>query len=307
MTELVPAQRGFPAHHDILGVFFEGRSTATIRAYKADLNAFASYLNVNTSTAAQMLLQSDAGRANEIVLRYRNSMVAVGLKPATINRRIAAVRSLVKLGRTLGVLAWDIEIKGVKNEVYRDTRGPGLDGVRRVLNVLSRRSTPKAIRDTAIVRLMFDLALRCSEVTGLDVEHVDLAAKRVAVKRKGRTAREAMTLPEPTVLALTEWLRVRDDREGALFLNMNRAQKGKRLTSNGVYRIMKRLGQDIGRRLRPHGLRHAAITQALDLTTGDVRSVAKFSSHRSIQTVLLYDDNRTDAAGHVAQLVAESV
>ncbi|MHB0970204.1 MAG: tyrosine-type recombinase/integrase [Thermoanaerobaculia bacterium] len=77
-------------------------------------------------------------------------------------------------------------------------------------------------------------------------------------------------------------------------------------TGNGLYRIVRRLGRDIGRRVRPHGLRHASITAALELTSGDVRSVARFSSHRSIQTVLIYDDARQDAAGEIAKLVAEA-
>jgi integrase/recombinase XerC len=56
--------------------------------------------------------------------------------------------------------------------------------------------------------------------------------------------------------------------------------------------------------VRPHGLRHAAITHALDVAGGDVRRVAKFSRHRDLRTLTIYDDNRTDLAGEVAALVA---
>jgi integrase/recombinase XerC len=51
-------------------------------------------------------------------------------------------------------------------------------------------------------------------------------------------------------------------------------------------------------------LRHAAITEALDVTGGDVRRVQKFSRHRDVRTLTTYDDNRTDMAGEVAKMVA---
>ncbi|HVT40002.1 MAG TPA: hypothetical protein VHE78_13215 [Gemmatimonadaceae bacterium] len=53
-----------------------------------------------------------------------------------------------------------------------------------------------------------------------------------------------------------------------------------------------------------HGLRHAAITHALDVCAGDVRKVQKFSRHRDLRTLTVYDDNRQDVAGEVAKLVA---
>jgi hypothetical protein len=66
------------------------------------------------------------------------------------------------------------------------------------------------------------------------------------------------------------------------------------------------LGRKAGlsKAVRPHGLRHEAITSALDKTNGDVRTVQRFSRHADTRTVLLYDDRRRDVAGDVAKLVA---
>ena len=61
---------------------------------------------------------------------------------------------------------------------------------------------------------------------------------------------------------------------------------------------------DLGLKVWPHGLRHAAITEALDLTGGDVRKVQRFSRHRDLQTLTIYDDARIDMGGEVAKLVA---
>jgi integrase/recombinase XerC len=74
-----------------------------------------------------------------------------------------------------------------------------------------------------------------------------------------------------------------------------------------VYRIVRALGEKAGVRARPHGLRHIAITELLELTGGNVRQVQQFSRHRSVETVLLYDDNRLDRAGALAGRLAEGL
>jgi integrase/recombinase XerC len=74
-----------------------------------------------------------------------------------------------------------------------------------------------------------------------------------------------------------------------------------------VYRIVPLLGDRAGLQARPHGHRHAAITEALGLTGGDVRAVQPFSRHRNAQTLLQYDDSRKDLAGGVARRVAAAV
>ena len=56
----------------------------------------------------------------------------------------------------------------------------------------------------------------------------------------------------------------------------------------------------------PHGIRHTAITEALNLTQGDVRAVQRFSRHRDVRVLTIYDDNRTDLGGKVARMVASN-
>jgi integrase/recombinase XerC len=92
-----------------------------------------------------------------------------------------------------------------------------------------------------------------------------------------------------------------------LFLNFDRAGKGARLTGAGLYAMLKNLGASVGLVVRPHGLRHSAITAALDATGGDVRRVQRFSRHRDLRVLTVYDDARRDMAGEVANLVAETL
>ena len=93
---------------------------------------------------------------------------------------------------------------------------------------------------------------------------------------------------------------------GPLFANLDRGHHGERLTGAGLYRMVRELGEVAGIRVRPHGLRHAAITEALERTKGDLRAVQRFSRHRDLRLLLVYDDNRQDLGGAVARFVAES-
>jgi integrase/recombinase XerC len=289
----------------LIAAFLAGRSPQTLRAYSQDLGDFSAFLGVATpEAAAWLLLGQGQGEANGIGLAYRAQMLERGLAPATVNRRLAAVRSLVALARMLGLSSVRLEVPGVKAEMYRDTRGPGAAGVRHLLGLLDGRDGAKAVRDRAIVRCLFDLGLRRGEVVGLDLVHLDLAAGTMDVLGKGRTGRERLSLPEPTCAALAAWVAARGQEPGPLFLNFDHAGKGQRLTGTSIYRIVRALGSQAGLTVHPHGLRHAAITEALDLTRGDVRAVQRFSRHRDLRVLTVYDDTRRDLGGEVARLVA---
>src|SRR5262249_36647252 len=132
----------------LLAAFLRGRKAETIKAYQADLEDFRVFVQASTlDHATSLLLARGLGQANALVLDYKARLIERKLTPATINRRLAALRSLVKLARILGLIPWRLEIQGMKMEGYRDTRGPGRIGFRDMLHVLDRRKDTKAIRD----------------------------------------------------------------------------------------------------------------------------------------------------------------
>lgn len=292
----------------LVDAFLRGRKQTTIDAYAHDLEDFAAFDGASSSTeAAERLVSLPHGEANAIALGYRSSLIERKLSPATINRRLAALRSLVKLGRTLGLVAWTLEVESVKSEKYRDTRGPSDELVTKLIQALRTRIDAKGRRDEAIIRCLYDLALRRGEVASLDLEHLDLVGGTVAILGKGRTQRETLTLPASTKTALEAWLQVRGNEAGPLFVALDRSSHGGRLTGDGVWHVVSELGADLGVKLRPHGLRHSAITKALDLTHGDVRKVQRFSRHKDLRVLTVYDDARQDLAGEVASLVSGSM
>lgn len=290
---------------DLLEAFLAGRSAATLRAYDQDLRDFQAFLGSDTvKDAASVLVGSAPGAANALALAYKTDLQRRGLSPASINRRLAALRSLVKMARTLGLVTWSLEVDGLQSAPIKDSRGPGLVGFQRLLEELEGRKDEKAVRDRAILWLLYGLALRRGEVVSLDLADLDLENGTLRIQGKGRSYKEALSLPPKVKAALALWLEVRGSEQGPLFTNFDRRGGRGRLTGTGLYKLVQELGAGAGMTVRPHGLRHAAITRALDLTNGDVRSVQKFSRHKNIQTVVLYDDSRRDMGGAVARLVA---
>jgi integrase/recombinase XerC len=313
-TSLVPitaataVQRPLDAHV-LIARWQEGRSPYTVRAYGRDLAYFARWSEASAAgEAISRLLTGSMGEANERLHAYRGAMLDEGLAPATVNRRLSALRSIIRLGRTFGLISWSVEIDGVKGKAFRDTAGPGVDGVTAVKRQAAQHVRPaKAARDVAIVRVLFDLALRRGEVAGLELEHFDARASRLSILGKGRREREWRTLPPRTLAALNTWLKYRGKKPGPLFINFHFANKGlDRLEANGIYWVVRSLADKAEIRARPHGMRHTSITAGLDRTR-DPRKVRQHARHASMDTTMLYDDARADFAGEVARIVSETL
>lgn len=297
-----------PDMGQLLEAFLDGRSEHTRRMYTQDLEDFRAFAQKDSLKAvASFFLQLPQYEANRVAIAYQTSLKKRQLAPATINHRLAALCSLVRLGRLLGFCTFTLTVTRIPVQAYRNTKGPGADGVEAILSALEPPKTDKEKRDYAMLRLMYDLALRRSEVAGLDLKHVNLDKCTLEILGKGRHQTQLLTLPDQTKLALRDWIEERGRAEGPLFTNLSLARKeDNRISTTSLYRMVQKRGEEVGVETRPHGLRHAAITQALDLTHGDVRAVMRYSRHQDMKTLAIYDDNRKDLAGDVARLVADS-
>jgi len=288
----------------LVALWLANRAETTVRAYRADLEGWADWMDRSPAQAVEDLLSLDAGAANALGMAYRAALLAKALSPATINRRLAALRSLVDAARTVGLVTWTLSVSGVRAQAYRDTRGPGVSGYRAMLETLG--SDAQSLRDRALLAMLYTMALRRAEAIALDLEDLDLDGSRAWITAKGKTEREAVTIPARTLEALRSWLEVRGSAPGPVFVSLDRRRSGSpsRLTLNAVSRRVREIGSEAGIRVSPHGLRHAGITRALDLTGGDARRVRALSRHAKLDTLMLYDDARRDAGGEVSALLA---
>lgn len=314
MSNLIPKEninltKAGATNDALVAAFLSGRCEKTILAYRADLKDLQNFIGAATlsETAAQVLRQN-AGDANALVLAYKGQLLARNLKAATINRRLASLRSLVKLARTFGLVNWTLEVSNAKSTTYRDTRGPGRTGFQKILDGISSSNPKKAARDSAILRLLHDLGLRRGEVIALDLADVDLNNSAIAIISKGYTDKTILTLPNVTQITLEIWIGMRGSSPGPLFTNFDRTGKGcGRLVGSSIYRLVRRLGDAAGIKTRPHGIRHTAITEAIKAaqTNGvGLEEVRDFSRHADVRTLMIYRDRERNVQGKLAELVA---
>lgn len=327
-TEIVPVAAAIVAAEDsprlsLIEAFLDSMGAQTRRAYDADLRAFGRFAGSTSHVAVGWLLGLDGGRANEVVLRYRTHMTEAKLSPATIGRRLAAIRSVVRMARMLGVVSWSIEVSDPKVQKYRDTRGPGLSGwraMRVTAEAMADGGLPlrnvhphQGARDLALVHLMRGLALRRSSVIRLDLADVELDGDdpAVLVFEKGKLQKVRRSLSAGPEESLRAWIALRGDWPGPLFHRLDRAaatsstsSSPARLDGSSVWRIVRALGHRAGltRHVRPHGLRHEAITTAIE-RGAPLPDVQVFAGHADPRTTMLYYDRTRNAAGQVAKLI----
>lgn len=294
----------------MLTTFLSGRTSNTLDAYKRDLASFAAFMdpNVPPNVVLTAFLMSAQGDANQSAMRYRNYLLDHRYSPSTANRRMGALRSLIKMANRLGVVNWTLTVDSVKRKTWKDTRGPGTDAVRTLFQHVAMIGGARGARDGAVFHLLYDCALRRGEAVAIDMCDVDFAGSRVAIMAKGSRELEWVTLPEETCGVLRVWMRYRGAHPGPLFVGVREdAILRARLTGRRVHSLLAAYGKELGMTFRPHGLRHSAITRALDLTGGNVRAVQGLSRHKQIEHVQIYDDNRRDLGGNVARKVAADV
>jgi len=293
--------------------FLGSKTPLTRRAYEQDLNDFRLFLNLDTAEeAARQFIENGHGRANGLADGYRAHLMQRNLSSATVNRRLAMLRSLVKTARKLDVIQWWLDVDRLPVEPYRDTSGPGQPGVQKLLWAALSQRSPRRERDAALVRLLYDLALRRAETTSLDLEHVDLQGRTLRILGKGHRERLTMSLPVKTVGAVEAWLKVRGDEPGPLFLNVARNPDLRgRLSGRGLHRVITGLAERAGlKKTSPHAIRHAACTEAVikgQAAGIPFEEIMTFTRHKTLQVVLRYRDGVRNMQGALSELVSGGV
>lgn len=265
-------------------------------------------------------------QAIALALKYQSLLVEAGLAPATINTRISAVKSLVNHARQLGKCEFSLaDVKSIAAEVYRDTSGVDPSGIRAMLDTCDRvgeafasakaspkgnRSTVKGIRDYALIRLLWDNALRRGEVSAADVKDFDPVGRKLWIKGKGKIQKAAIDLHPVTVAAIQDWLGTRDAVKPSdpLFICLDHPN-GTRLQGRGMHQMIDRRSKQAGitKQMSPHRVRHSAITAYLDASGGDVRAAQGLSRHKNLNTLTRYDDNRHQYQGKATDVLADLV
>jgi integrase/recombinase XerC len=244
------------------------------------------------------------------VLQYRQLLIEAKLAPSTINVRLSALKSFVDYARQVEQCSFNLaDVNCLKVESYGDTTGIAVAGFKEMLQIPDR-STIKGIRDYAILRLLWDNALRRNEICSLDVGDFSESG-RLSILGKGKIQKSQIDLSPATTVAISQWLTAREDyqQNDPLFTSRDRRSKGHRLDGSTIYRLVREFSAAAGidKIVSPHRIRHSAITAYLDASNGNIRAAQGLSRHANLNTLNRYDDNRHRYQAQATNTLADLV
>jgi integrase/recombinase XerD len=275
----VAGRHADPQVEGFLALLAARRAPRTVDAYRRDLDSLARALRRPVATATTQELEL-----------WIAELRAQGLAPSTVARRIAAVRTFfrhqVLLGDRTDNPAADLDLPRRTRRLPR-TLSPG--EAERLIDAAAG-TAPRALRDLALVELLYGAGLRVSEAVGLVRNAVDLEQRLVRCIGKGDKER-IVPIGRQAAEALRRYLahgrpHLDTRHRPELFLNA----RGGPLTRAGAFLIIRRLAAKAGLepgRVHPHLLRHSFATHLLE-GGADLRSVQEMLGHADLSTTELY-------------------
>jgi integrase/recombinase XerC len=263
-------------------------SENSVRAYLADLESMISHVN-QLGVAEFSNLELDHLRSWLANLQIR------GAARSSITRRVVSIRAFTYWGAKNGWL---------KKDIGRDLVAPkperilpeilDIDSAAEVINYLEQRAgeerTPSALRDLAIVELLYGTGIRVSELAGIDLKDIDRDRYTLRVIGKGNRER-VVPVGNPAMRAVDSWLSegrpilINSESGDALFLGARGKRIDPRVVRDIVYEATQAIGKDV--RVGPHALRHSAATHLLE-GGADLRTVQEILGHSSLATTQIY-------------------
>jgi len=266
-----------------------GQSRNTVKAYLHDLAAFAAFCDRHYGGNWRWDTVDRLGFRG-----FLGDLQRKGLSKRSAARALSAVRSLYRYLQ---------ENHGVANNVARAARMPKLD--KRLPTYMDREQTQALFdwaearaagdefgptRDLAMVELFYSTGIRLSELSGMNLEDLDLLSDQAKVRGKGRKER-IVPVGSRAVAALRRYLTHREmalTRPGGDRRAVFVSRQGHRLSPRGVQRAIHLMFDAVGGdTLRVHSLRHTFATHMLD-AGADLRAVQELLGHASLSTTQVY-------------------
>jgi len=264
-------------------------SPQTIRSYASDLDQFRAFLREKFN------VDDAEGVTRSHVRSFISHFHERGYGSRSVARKLSALKSFFKYLKRRGY---------VKTNPALDIRSPRLE--KRLPTILSFEeaerlmSAPQgsgilALRNRAILELLYGAGLRASELCSLDVDDVDMYAEVMKVSGKGRKER-LLPIGRKAKVAVAAYSRrrrelVKGDGEEALFLS----KLGTRLTTRSLQRIVRKAILSVSARsgTNPHVLRHTFATHMLEMGA-DLKAIQDLLGHASLSTTRVYSHVTVD-------------
>ncbi|HHQ6539369.1 TPA: tyrosine recombinase XerC [Serratia fonticola] len=224
----------------------------------------------------------DAARVRQLAARSKRA----GLQSSSLALRLSALRSFLDWLVGQGVISAN-PAKGIRTprSGRHLPKNIDVDEMNQLLNI--DLNDPLAVRDRAMLEVMYGAGLRLAELVGLDCRHVDLGGGEIWVLGKGSKERK-LPIGRTAVTWLEHWLALRDlfaPQDDAMFLS----NQGKRISARNVQKRFAEWGvkQGVNSHIHPHKLRHSFATHMLE-SSGDLRAVQELLGHANLTTTQIY-------------------
>ena len=272
----------------------KGYSANTLAAYRNDLTQFLGFLSGRVDGWDEV--------NREIIIDYIMAMKAdQEYASSTVARKVAAIKSFFHYLVDKGELGDDptatLDSPKVRKRLPKAISSRDLE---RLLAEPAREQTPKALRDRALLEVLYATGLRVTELVSLDVDDVNLASATLRIVRAKDKSERIVPIHERALAPLQDYLDrgrmqlLRDPQELALFLN----HRGRRLTRQGLWLIVKHYVREVGSTedITPHTLRHTFAAHLVE-KKADLEYVQELLGHANISTTQVYTQLGADELG----------
>ncbi len=271
----------------------KGSSGNTVAAYRNDLQQLADFVEARQGNGGWDGL--DRSTIQDFILDLKER----GYTEASVARKVAAVRSFFSFLTSEGAVKSN-PAEGLSSPRVGRTLPKAIspNEVDELLEQPSRRSTPEAKRDRAMLEIIYATGMRVTELVSLNMENLNLDPRSPYVRCMGKGTKER-TIPvhEQAVESLVGYLEagrpslLRSRSEAAVFLN----RRGERLTRQGFWLILKGYARsaNLSAEITPHTLRHSFATHMLRGGM-PLRNVQEMLGHANISTTQVYTHLTSD-------------
>lgn len=261
-------------------------SSNTTAAYKNDLGQFVKFLQ-----AGEYDVNDWSDVTPEIVDEYVQYMKDKAYASSSVARKVAAVKSFFNFLFARGIIednpTTNVDSPKVKKRLPQTL---STEDIYKLLQAPRQKRSPKHLRDTALLTMLYSTGMRVTEVVSLRVNDVDLQTSMLACHGKDDQLRE-LPLDKDTRDSVAAYLDggrqylVKNKDEDALFLN----HRGEQLTRQGLWLIIKAYAKkaNLSADVTPHTLRHSFAAHKLD-DGSDLQEVQRLLGHANISTTQIY-------------------
>jgi integrase/recombinase XerD len=261
-------------------------SNNTIAAYRNDLTQFIHFLNGRFPSGINF---ADITEADVNV--YVESLLAKSYASSSVARKVAAVKSFFNYLTDAGVVSENPTANITSPKVKkRPPQALSEKDIEMLLHATTKKQTPKNLRDTALLQMLYATGMRVTEAVSLKVSDLNLDEMTLICTGK-EDGQRILPYDTSTAEVLETYLTdgrpalLKQQTEDALFLN----HRGQQLTRQGLWLIIKAYAKDAGltTTVTPHTLRHSFAAHKL-ATGSDLHDVQQLLGHANISTTQIY-------------------